>query len=111
MLFDSPSLRVILATIHLPLMDVRNQLTIGRVFDAIDLGNDACNGLLYRPGTNPCAEAGLAGAALPFRPEWRLVRWKSRSISSICGRCSRLNRESRFATFIRVIYRANMLNH
>ncbi len=27
------------------------------------LGNDACNGLLYRPGTNPCAEAGLAGGA------------------------------------------------
>jgi 4-hydroxythreonine-4-phosphate dehydrogenase len=68
MLFDSPSLRVILATIHVPLMDVRNILTIGRVFDAIDLGNDACKQLgIAHPkiavcGLNPHAgEGGLLG--------------------------------------------------
>ncbi|TVQ64387.1 MAG: 4-hydroxythreonine-4-phosphate dehydrogenase PdxA [Phycisphaerales bacterium] len=68
MFFDSPKLRVILATIHLPLMDVRNVLTIGRVFDAIDLGNDACKRLgVARPrigvcGLNPHAgEDGLMG--------------------------------------------------
>lgn len=38
----SPRLNVILASIHLPLMDVRNVLTIGAVFDPIDLGNQAC---------------------------------------------------------------------
>lgn len=27
------------------------------------LGNDPCNGLLFIPGTNPCAEEGLAGGA------------------------------------------------
>lgn len=68
MLFDSPSLRVILATVHLPLMDVRNVLTIGKVFDAIDLGNDACKQLgVAQPriavcGLNPHAgEGGLLG--------------------------------------------------
>ncbi|MEM9662691.1 MAG: 4-hydroxythreonine-4-phosphate dehydrogenase PdxA [Planctomycetota bacterium] len=68
MLFDSPKLRVILATVHLPLMDVRHVLTIGCVFDAIDLGNDACIRLgIERPriavcGLNPHAgEDGLLG--------------------------------------------------
>lgn len=68
MLFDSPKLRVILATVHLPLMDVRNVLTIGKVFDAIDLGNEACKGLgIDEPriavcGLNPHAgEGGLLG--------------------------------------------------
>jgi len=45
MMFVSPRLRVALATTHLPLMDIRNVLTIGRVFDPIDLGHEAC-----RPG-------------------------------------------------------------
>ena len=68
MLFESPKLRVILATVHLPLMDVRNVLTIGRVFDTIDLGNEACKGLgIESPriavcGLNPHAgEGGLLG--------------------------------------------------
>lgn len=68
MLFESPKLRVILATVHLPLMDVRNVLTIGRVFDAIDLGNEACKRLgIESPriavcGLNPHAgEGGLLG--------------------------------------------------
>ena len=42
MVFDSPRLRVALATVHVPLMDLRNLLTIGRVYDPIDLGHQAC---------------------------------------------------------------------
>jgi len=45
MMFDSPKLRVTLATVHLPLMDIRHKLTIGRVFDPIDLGHQACVGM------------------------------------------------------------------
>lgn len=68
MMFVSPQLRVILATIHIPLMDIRNVLTIGRVFDPIDLGHEACLSLgIERPriavcGLNPHAgEEGLFG--------------------------------------------------
>ena len=68
MMFVSEHLRVILATTHLPLMDVRNVLTIGRVFDTIDLGAEACRRLgISRPriavcGLNPHAgESGLLG--------------------------------------------------
>ena len=59
---------VILATIHLPLMDVRNVLTIGKVYDPIDLGNQALRDLgVDKPriavcGLNPHAgEEGLFG--------------------------------------------------
>jgi 4-hydroxythreonine-4-phosphate dehydrogenase len=61
MMFVSPRLRVALATAHLPLMDVRNVLTIGRVFDPIDLGHEACRRLGIRKpviavtGLNPHA--------------------------------------------------------
>ncbi len=41
MFFHAPKLNVALATVHLPLMDIRNVLTIGRVFDPIDLGHEA----------------------------------------------------------------------
>lgn len=68
MMFASPRLRVALATAHLPLMDVRNVLTIGRVFDPIDLGHQFCRQLgIERPriavcGLNPHAgEHGLFG--------------------------------------------------
>lgn len=68
MMFAGPRLRVVLATIHLPLMDIRNVLTIGRVFDAIDLGAEGCRMLgVARPrvavcGLNPHAgEGGLMG--------------------------------------------------
>lgn len=61
-------LNVILATAHVPLMDVRNVLTIGRVSETIDLGSDACRKLgIARPriavcGLNPHAgEDGLLG--------------------------------------------------
>ena len=68
MLFESPRLRVALATAHVPLMDIRNMLTIGRVFDPIDLGHSYCRQLgIEKPkiavcGLNPHAgEHGLFG--------------------------------------------------
>lgn len=68
MCFESPRLRVILATVHVPLMELRNLLTIGRVFDPIDLGHQACRQLGIRSpriavaGLNPHAgEDGLMG--------------------------------------------------
>ncbi|MCE9619501.1 MAG: 4-hydroxythreonine-4-phosphate dehydrogenase PdxA [Planctomycetes bacterium] len=68
MLFESPRLRVVLATAHVPLMDIRNLLTIGRVFDPIDLGYNYCRQLgIEKPaiavcGLNPHAgENGLFG--------------------------------------------------
>ena len=68
MMFVSPKLRVILATTHIGINDIRNVLTIGRVFDPIDLGHAACQRLgVARPriavcGLNPHAgEGGLFG--------------------------------------------------
>jgi 4-hydroxythreonine-4-phosphate dehydrogenase len=68
MMFEGPRLRVVLATVHLPLMDIRNVLTIGRVFDAIELGHAGCRRMgIARPriavcGLNPHAgEGGLLG--------------------------------------------------
>ncbi len=64
MMFVSPRLKVALATAHLPLMEVRDVLTIGRVFDPIDLGHQACRELgIERPsiavtGLNPHAGEG-----------------------------------------------------
>jgi 4-hydroxythreonine-4-phosphate dehydrogenase len=61
MAFESPRLRVALASVHLPLMDLRNTLTIGAVYDPIDLGNQFCKQLgIERPriavcGLNPHA--------------------------------------------------------
>lgn len=42
MMFASSKLNVALATVHLPLMDIRNVLTIGAAYDPIDLGHEAC---------------------------------------------------------------------
>ena len=68
MMFVSPKLRVILATTHIAINDIRNVMTIGRVFDPIDLGHEACRDLgIERPriavcGLNPHAgEGGLFG--------------------------------------------------
>ncbi len=76
MMFYAEPIKTILATIHIPLMDIRNQLTIGRVFDTIDLGNDAMKQLgIAKPriavcGLNPHAgEDGLFGDE-----EIRLIR-------------------------------------
>jgi 4-hydroxythreonine-4-phosphate dehydrogenase len=68
MMFISPRLRVILATHHIPLNDIRNALTIGRIYEPIDLGHHALQELgIERPriavcGLNPHAgEGGLFG--------------------------------------------------
>ena len=68
MAFVSPRLKVVLATAHLPLMDVKNVLTIGRVHESIDLGHELCRNLgIDSPriavcGLNPHAgENGLLG--------------------------------------------------
>ena len=68
MMFVSPALNVILATAHVPLMQLRDLLSIGRVFDTIDLGHEACLRLgIEAPriavcGLNPHAgEGGLLG--------------------------------------------------
>ena len=68
MMFVCDQLRVILVTTHLPLMNIRDVLTIGKVYDAIDLGHQACQSLgIERPriavcGLNPHAgEGGLLG--------------------------------------------------
>ncbi len=68
MFFAGGPLKVVLVTVHQPLMDIRNTLTIGRVFDAIDLGAEACRQLgIASPrvavcGLNPHAgEGGLMG--------------------------------------------------
>ena len=68
MMFEGPRLRVSLATVHIPLMDVQHKLTIGAVYDAIDLGAQGCRQLgaaeprIAVCGLNPHAgEAGLMG--------------------------------------------------
>jgi 4-hydroxythreonine-4-phosphate dehydrogenase len=68
MMFVSDKLKVVLTTCHIPLMDIRNVLTIGKIYDAIDLANDGCKQLgIKNPkiavtGLNPHAgENGLLG--------------------------------------------------
>lgn len=68
MMFVGKKLRVVLATMHIALNDIRDVLTIGKVHTAIDLGNQACLDLgIKRPkiavcGLNPHAgEDGLMG--------------------------------------------------
>jgi len=68
MMFCAPKLNVALATIHIPLLTLENELTIGRIYDPIDLGHQACLALgIESPriavcGMNPHAsEGGLFG--------------------------------------------------
>ena len=68
MAFVSPRLKVVLATTHVPLMEIRNLLTIGRVHEPITLGHELCQQLgIAKPriavcGLNPHAgENGLFG--------------------------------------------------
>jgi 4-hydroxythreonine-4-phosphate dehydrogenase len=72
MMFEAPRLRVTLVTVHIPLLHLMHSLTIGRVFDAIDLTHQALKEQgIYRPriavcGLNPHAgEEGLIGAPGP----------------------------------------------
>ena len=68
MMFAGPKLNVVLTTVHMPLMDIRHVLTIGKVFDTIDLGREGMRRLgVEHPriavcGLNPHAgEGGLLG--------------------------------------------------
>jgi 4-hydroxythreonine-4-phosphate dehydrogenase len=68
MMFVAPELRVTLVTTHVPINELRNILTIGRIFDPIDLTHEACVEMgVARPriavcGLNPHAgEGGLFG--------------------------------------------------
>jgi len=68
MMFSAPKLNVALATIHIPLLTLENELTIGRIYDPIDLGHQACVAMGYDEpriavcGMNPHAsEGGLFG--------------------------------------------------
>lgn len=68
MVFTSDALRVALATAHIPLMELRNVLSIGRVHETIDLAHEFCRELgVHAPrigvcGLNPHAgEDGLLG--------------------------------------------------
>lgn len=68
MMFDSPTLRVILVTTHIPLMEVTKHLSTNRILETIELGAQACQILgIEQPrvavlGLNPHAgENGLLG--------------------------------------------------
>jgi 4-hydroxythreonine-4-phosphate dehydrogenase len=68
MMFVGPTLRVVLVTIHLPLMQVGAALTTAKVLDAIELGREGCCMLGAQSpriavcGLNPHAgEGGLLG--------------------------------------------------
>ncbi|MBN4052679.1 4-hydroxythreonine-4-phosphate dehydrogenase PdxA [Roseiflexus sp. AH-315-K22] len=68
MMFDSPRLRVVLVTTHIPLATVADQLTTDRILETIELGAHACTQLgVAKPrvavlGLNPHAgEQGLLG--------------------------------------------------
>lgn len=70
MMFVSPRLRVVLATTHVALNDIRNNLTIGRVFDPIDLGHQACRDLgIERPRIAVCGLNPHAGENGQFGDE------------------------------------------
>lgn len=69
MLFVGPHLRVMLATIHVPLMEVGGLLTTARVLESIELADEACRNLgcasprIAVCGLNPHAgEGGILGA-------------------------------------------------
>jgi len=70
MMFTSPRLRVALATAHIPLMKLRDTLTIGRVFDPIDLGHQACRELgIESPRIAVCGLNPHAGESGQFGDE------------------------------------------
>ena len=72
MMFHAPQISVALATVHLPLMDIRNVLTIGRVHDPIDLGHAAMQRLgVARPRLAVCGLNPHAGENGRFGDEER----------------------------------------
>ncbi|MBL1219143.1 MAG: 4-hydroxythreonine-4-phosphate dehydrogenase PdxA [Planctomycetes bacterium] len=84
MMFVAPKLRVVLATIHMPLLELGNVLTIGRVFDTIDLAHQSlvqdfgiADPRIAVCGLNPHAsEGGLFGdeESRLIEPAIRLAR-------------------------------------
>ena len=89
MMFVSETLRVVLATIHMPLMAVGPALTTGRILDVIELGNEACRRLgIAKPrvavcGLNPHAgEGGLFGDEEPRLIEPAIRQARSRGIDA-----------------------------
>lgn len=90
MFFAGGPLRVVLVTVHQPLMDIRNTLTLGRIVDAIDLGAQGCRDLgIASPriavcGLNPHAgEGGLLGDEEDrlIRPAIELARQQGIDVS------------------------------
>ncbi|MEX0885564.1 MAG: 4-hydroxythreonine-4-phosphate dehydrogenase PdxA [Phycisphaeraceae bacterium] len=70
MAFHAPQMNIVLATVHVPLMDVRNLLSIGCVFDPIDLGNDFCKRMGHaRPRIAVCGLNPHAGEEGQFGDE------------------------------------------
>ncbi len=74
MMFASPKLNVALATVHIPLMEIRNKLTIGSVFEPIDLGHKACLAMgCARPRVAVCGLNPHASESGQFGDEERRV--------------------------------------
>jgi len=71
MMFVSPRLKVVLATIHISLMEVRDKLTIGCVFNPIDLASEALRDLfgISRPRIGVAALNPHAGEEGRFGDE------------------------------------------
>lgn len=70
MAFVSPKLKVSIATVHMALMDVRNVLTIGKVFDAIEIGHKLCLDLgIKKPTIGVCGLNPHAGEDGQFGDE------------------------------------------
>lgn len=75
MMFVAPQLKVVLATIHIGLMDIRNHLTIGCVYDPIDLANQALRDWfgIERPRIAVCGLNPHAGEGGQFGDEERRI--------------------------------------
>lgn len=90
MMFVAPTLRVMLVTTHLPLMELRNVITVGMLHDTFDLAHESCVGLgVAHPriavcGLNPHAgEGGLFGDEEDrlIRPAIRLAQQHGQDVS------------------------------
>lgn len=75
MMFVAPQLKVVLATIHEPLMAVRDKFTIGCVFNAIELAHQALSGqfAMEAPRIAVCGLNPHAGEAGRFGDEEKRI--------------------------------------
>ncbi len=71
MMFVAPQLRVVLTTIHMGLLQVAGEFTIGKVFNAIELANEALRGMfgLVKPRIGVCGLNPHAGEQGQFGDE------------------------------------------